>query len=454
MAGDHSLIEIIQANAASDAPLQQIYRQALAQEPVVVDELSLINRRKELEARNLEIQSLNNLSSAAVGCTKNLKACGEECRQMGPFMEVVNAVSTLVDKAPKVKEALDMMVDMKQKDGAVSAENKQRMIGLEREEGSVLLKNKREMLELEQKDSDLKVLTKKRLLDLDREDFEMRRQAPKPSQPDQVGQAPALPRMGIQAPVPPLNQAPAPPLNQAPAPPLNQAPAPPLNQAPVPPLNQAPAPPQVESQVQPDRLPDQSSDESELWSSHEIESEEDEPDLNPHQPAQPDPLKVNPDPIITVYSVIVEMKMFVSVPKKEHRRLLAESEDLVAKTYRDAGHVELPIVREGRRKYAAYMEKDRRLIVLAVFDVVEAYLDTFGRFTMADMRNVIPKTVRKTNVPKILRAALALACTAILEKPGGRLMAKRGKVQTFDEGDEDILIHSINEAMKKPSKRS
>jgi hypothetical protein len=52
MSGDQSLIEVINENAASNAPLQQAYRQALAQEPVVVspavDELSL-TRKRQLE---------------------------------------------------------------------------------------------------------------------------------------------------------------------------------------------------------------------------------------------------------------------------------------------------------------------------------------------------------------------------------------------------------------------
>jgi hypothetical protein len=35
MAGDKSLIEVIESNAASDAPIHQAFRAALAQEPVV-----------------------------------------------------------------------------------------------------------------------------------------------------------------------------------------------------------------------------------------------------------------------------------------------------------------------------------------------------------------------------------------------------------------------------------
>lgn len=48
MAGDQSLIEVINSNAASNAPIQQAYRTALAQEPVapVLDELCLGKKRE------------------------------------------------------------------------------------------------------------------------------------------------------------------------------------------------------------------------------------------------------------------------------------------------------------------------------------------------------------------------------------------------------------------------
>lgn len=45
IAGDTSLIEEINTNAASDAPLQQAYRQALVQEPVVDD----INKKRKMD---------------------------------------------------------------------------------------------------------------------------------------------------------------------------------------------------------------------------------------------------------------------------------------------------------------------------------------------------------------------------------------------------------------------
>jgi len=57
MAGDQSLIEVINANAASQAPVQQAYRSALAQEPVspVLDEICL-GRKREREDLLFELE--------------------------------------------------------------------------------------------------------------------------------------------------------------------------------------------------------------------------------------------------------------------------------------------------------------------------------------------------------------------------------------------------------------
>jgi hypothetical protein len=57
MSGDRSLIEVINANAESQAPLQQAYRASLAQEPAsnVLDDLCL-GRKREREDRLLELE--------------------------------------------------------------------------------------------------------------------------------------------------------------------------------------------------------------------------------------------------------------------------------------------------------------------------------------------------------------------------------------------------------------
>jgi hypothetical protein len=70
MAGDQSLINVINANAVSDAPIHQIYRETLTQEPVVEDELSLTHKRKREELQiamleaDLETKKLANVAMA------------------------------------------------------------------------------------------------------------------------------------------------------------------------------------------------------------------------------------------------------------------------------------------------------------------------------------------------------------------------------------------------------
>ena len=69
MAGDQTLIEVIEANAASDEPIQQVYRQALAQEPVMDDHsLSRKRRMEELEIQKMEAEiEAQKLANSAMG---------------------------------------------------------------------------------------------------------------------------------------------------------------------------------------------------------------------------------------------------------------------------------------------------------------------------------------------------------------------------------------------------
>ena len=63
MAGDTSLIKVIEANAASDAPIQQAYRQALEQEPVQ-QPIDMAKKRKADALLEVEIQE------RCIGCVE------------------------------------------------------------------------------------------------------------------------------------------------------------------------------------------------------------------------------------------------------------------------------------------------------------------------------------------------------------------------------------------------
>jgi hypothetical protein len=58
MAGDQSLIEVINANAVSEAPMQQAYRASLAQDPVAstLEELCNVNKKRERDDVEWDLQ--------------------------------------------------------------------------------------------------------------------------------------------------------------------------------------------------------------------------------------------------------------------------------------------------------------------------------------------------------------------------------------------------------------
>ena len=60
MAGDRSMLEEIRANAVSDAPIHQAYRQALAQEPVLdaAGEKRKLERQDALFEREIQERKL------------------------------------------------------------------------------------------------------------------------------------------------------------------------------------------------------------------------------------------------------------------------------------------------------------------------------------------------------------------------------------------------------------
>jgi hypothetical protein len=72
MAGDQSLIQVINANAASDAPVHQIYRQALAQEPVAAPDPASLTRKRRMEELEIEMLEADveakKLANAAMAC--------------------------------------------------------------------------------------------------------------------------------------------------------------------------------------------------------------------------------------------------------------------------------------------------------------------------------------------------------------------------------------------------
>jgi AraC-like DNA-binding protein len=99
MAGDQSLIEVINENAASNAPVQQVYRQALAQEPAVSAYDSL-SKKRQLDMEELELQiemderkqRLSMLASEA-----QMKASDAQMKAADAQMKVMGVQKMLMD---------------------------------------------------------------------------------------------------------------------------------------------------------------------------------------------------------------------------------------------------------------------------------------------------------------------------------------------------------------------
>ena len=104
MGGDTSLIQIIEANAASDSPIHQMYRRALAQEPVSQPSAPLacdsLSKKRQLDMEELELQiemderkqRLSMLASEA-----QMKASDAQMKAADAQMKVMGVQKMLMD---------------------------------------------------------------------------------------------------------------------------------------------------------------------------------------------------------------------------------------------------------------------------------------------------------------------------------------------------------------------
>jgi hypothetical protein len=171
-------------------------------------------------------------------------------------------------------------------------------------------------------------------------------------------------------------------------------------------------------------------------------------------PFRPDLAQAQAVRVFTVRELMAEYDSLVNVPLKDHVRLMATAEKLCAVAYRNAGHVSSPKIKEGLLKVATYKEEDMPILFDVIIDLVDACLSSaiVGPLTMAAVSDIIPNHIKKTKTAKILRLAESMACIAVKTKYGPNqtqhLLAKVGKLQTFDEEDRHILIRCMKEAMQ------
>ena len=105
MAGDTSLIEVIRANSTSEAPIQQAYRQALAQEPVEQPMLDDIARKRkadallEVEIQERRIACVERVASMMDILDPEWKRDTEFCRQLQD-----NLKNSILNQGPEAEE--------------------------------------------------------------------------------------------------------------------------------------------------------------------------------------------------------------------------------------------------------------------------------------------------------------------------------------------------------------
>ena len=109
MAGDQSLIEVINSNAASNAPIHRAYRSAIHAEPVapVLDEMCLKRKRdhgEQISRLNLEERQLRLEEFKLRNEDKRLAQRDQRLQQVDKFVDLVQKIkaSTGIDEDTKV----------------------------------------------------------------------------------------------------------------------------------------------------------------------------------------------------------------------------------------------------------------------------------------------------------------------------------------------------------------
>lgn len=112
MAGDQSLIEVINENAASNAPIHQVYRAAIVAEPVapILDELCL-KRKREIEERMLELELEERqerlIASKLLNEDKRLEQRDRKLEQVGKSAAMIQSLKTMQNIDARTKLQLE-----------------------------------------------------------------------------------------------------------------------------------------------------------------------------------------------------------------------------------------------------------------------------------------------------------------------------------------------------------
>ncbi len=372
----------------------------------------VINRDKTVTA-NAEImteaeEKINDLSKTVTKCTQNIREYGQELVKFSEInlSDVVNFVTTVVDKAPVLQESMMLIIEARQKFVEMdhkALDVKQRQIELERQASIEAAESRQRQIELERQASIEEAENKQRQIELERQanieaaesklrQIELERQA------NIIAAENRLRTLDVDS-----------------------------------------------KEFHFSELKNDSNKKRAL--EEETDTQRKELRLSVALPlAQPQSDKVG----ITVHSVMSNHPaIFDGIPHKDRKDLLIKAGSRCAQTFREAGHVELPKIREGQYDVAVYDKDCEETIISILKRVVGDYNSQYGTVTIEDMHGCITKHMTKAEKLKILHAAEEEACASIQMLPGKKLMKKRGNWQTFSEEDRPILIASIKEAMRQ-----
>ncbi len=342
---------------------------------------------------------INALSTSVVQCTQSIRECGQELVKINEVKmdEIINFVTTVVDKSPALQDSMKIITDARQR----FVEIDQQALEIKREDGIVTTEIKQRHIELDRQASIVAAESKQR-------EMELERQASIDAAESKQRQIELERQASIVA---------------------------------------------AENRQRMLEMDNKEFQFSELKKdSHKKRAQEEESETQRKQQrreaqaSHPQAESVR----ITVRSVIGKHPtIFDGIPYKDRKDVLMKAGSRCAQSYREAGHFELPKVREGQYDVAVYEEEFEELIIAALQWAVEDYNNQYGEVTIEDMSNVITKRMTKAEKSKILRAAEGIACGTIQMKPGGKLLKKRGHWQTFDDEDRPMLIASIREVMRQ-----
>ena len=332
-------------------------------------------------------EKMSDLSTAAVQCTSNIRKCSQELVKFQEVNtgEMMNFVTTVVDKAPILQESMKILVEARQKileldrnaldlkqrqielehqANIEATESKKRQIELERQANIEAIESKTRHIELDCKACIVATENRQRILDMDKQEFEF-------------------------------------------------------------------------SERKKDSHKKRTQEEE-----AETQRKEQRREVQPVPQPQTEPMR------ITVSSVMCKHPtIFDGIPHKDRKSVLIKAGSRCAQLYREAGHVELPKISEGQYNVAVYEDDFEETIIAALKSAAKAYNNQVGPVTIVDMSQSITEHLKKTEKLKVLRAAEEVAINVVLARPGRGLMKKQGTWQTFTEEDRPMLITSIQEVM-------